>query len=84
MTAKKLSNFDDSEYLSDIADNVMHGHDSERQELLAQLLPTFTPEQRALYNKLDDLAIHELVDVQSQTVKALKDSLLNAPTTGAC
>jgi len=83
MTAKKLNKFDDPEFLSALADKAMCSNDEERRELLSRFLPTLNPEQRILFNKLDDIAVHEVVDVQSRTVRALKDALLTA-SAGAC
>lgn len=36
-----------------------------------QLIPTLTPEQRAIFTKLDDLTIAETAEIQDATARAL-------------
>jgi len=74
--AEKLIKIEDPEYLAAIADEVAKNYDTERELLLSEFLPSLSPQQKALYTKLDDLAIAELCDVQQQTVNKTANHLL--------
>lgn len=84
MTASKTEAIHEVEILTGIADEVGRNYDAERENLLAQFLPTLSQEQRSLYNRLDDLAIAELCDVQSRTAEEVQAGRIATSKAAAC
>lgn len=65
--------FDRRDYpeLAEQAEKAAVGIRQEIMELRDQLTATLTPEQRAIFTKLDDLTVAEGVEIQDATARAL-------------